>query len=190
MSPGPSFLIVAQNSLAKSRAHGLATSVGTGLGAGIFALLAALGVTALLEQTPTAYFVFRVVGGIYLLWLAFKIWQGSKQALETNSDASQADGSLFGSLLKGFIVQTSNPKTIFIIASIFSAVMPTEPPVNTALYVTLIAFVVDFAWYAIVAVSLSLQNSRDFYRRTKVYFDRFAAFLLLGLGLKLFYELL
>lgn len=189
MSPGPSFLIVAQNSLAKSRAHGLATSVGTGLGAGVFALLAALGVTALLEQTPAAYLVFRIAGGVYLLWLAYRIWQGARQPLAVAAQAGTANGGLLGALVKGLVVQTSNPKTIFVIASIFSAVMPSQPPANTALYVTVIAFVVDFAWYAAVAISLSQQNSRDFYQRAKVIFDRVAACLLVALGLKLFFEL-
>lgn len=186
MSPGPSFLVVAQNALSKSRAHGLATSVGTGLGAGVFALLAALGVTTLLEQTPTVYLVFRIVGGLYLLWLAYKIWQGANQPLNETAAGEQEKGGLAAAMFKGFVVQTSNPKTVFIIASIFSAVMPVDPPARTALYVTIIAFIVDFAWYAVVAVSLSRQNSRTFYQKTKVYFDRFAALLLLALSVKLF----
>lgn len=190
MSPGPSFLIVAQNSLSKSRAHGIATSIGTGLGAALFALLAALGVTTLLEQTPTAYFVFRVVGGVYLLWLAYRIFKGATQPLAEGPEQGLSEGGLITALLKGFIVQTSNPKTIFIIASIFSAVMPDEPPVNTALYVTLIAFTIDFGWYAVVAMSLSKKSSRDFYKRMKVYFDRVAACLLFLLSIKLFTELI
>ncbi len=190
MSPGPSFLVVAQNSLSKSRLHGLLSSVGTGLGAAVFALLAALGVTALLDQTPAAYFAFRVIGGLYLLWLAYLIWRGATQPLLHNDQQSAGYSGLFGSLVKGFVVQISNPKTIFIIASIFSALMPAQPPVNTAVYVALIAFVVDFGWYAIVAFSLSESRSRDFYQRTKVYFDRFAAGLLLLLSSKLFFELL
>lgn len=190
MSPGPSFLIVAQNSLSKTRAHGIATSIGTGLGAALFALLAALGVTTLLEQTPTAYFVFRVVGGVYLLWLAYRIFKGATQPLAEGPEQGLSEGGLITALLKGFIVQTSNPKTIFIIASIFSAVMPDEPPVNTALYVTLIAFTIDFCWYAVVAMSLSKKSSRDFYKRMKVYFDRVAASLLFLLSIKLFTELI
>ncbi len=186
MSPGPSFLVVAQNSLSKSRAHGLATSVGTGLGAGVFALLAALGVTTLLEQVPTAYLIFRIAGGLYLLWLAYKVWQGADQPLSETTADEHKKGSLASAMLKGFVVQTSNPKTVFIIASIFSAVMPLDPPSHTALYVTLIAFVLDFSWYAIVAISLSQQNSRAFYQETKGYFDRFAALLLLALSVKLF----
>ncbi len=190
MSPGPSFLVVAQNSLSKSRANGVATSIGTGLGAAVFALLAALGVTTLLEQSPKVYFVFRLAGGLYLLWLAYRIWRGAKQPLGAISGTQSGQSELFGSAVKGFVVQVSNPKTVFIIASIFSAVMPTTPPMNTALYVTLIAFVVDFAWYALVAVSLSHAGSRQFYSRAKAGFDRFAAALLVALSIKLLSSLM
>ena len=190
MSPGPSFLIVAQNSLSKSRLHGLFTAVGTGLGAALFALLAALGVTALLEETPAAYFVFRLLGGLYLIWLSYLIWRGATQPMIVNTQADKTQASILMSLLKGFTVQVSNPKTVFIIASIFSSVMPNQPPVNTALYVTVIAFLIDFGWYALVALSLSKQASRDFYQKAKRYFDWFAAGFLLVLGAKLIFELL
>jgi len=190
MSPGPSFLVVAQNSLSKSRLHGLFTAIGTGLGAALFALLASLGVTALLEETPTAYFVFRLLGGLYLIWLSYLIWRGATEPMEVSTQADKSQASILMSSVKGFTVQVSNPKTVFIIASIFSSVMPSQPPVNTALYVTVIAFLIDFGWYALVALSLSNQASRDFYQKTKACFDRLAACLLLALGVKLIFELL
>lgn len=190
MSPGPSFLVVAQNSLSKSRLHGVATSIGTGLGAGFYALLAGLGVTALLEQQPMAYFFFRLAGGLYILYLAYIIWRGAIQPLGSSTENSASGTRLINSLVKGFAVQISNPKTVFIIASIFSAAMPTQPPANTALFVTVIAFVIDFTWYALVALSLSKESSKRFYQKAKIYFDRFASILLTLLSLKLFWSLM
>ncbi|MBX2848507.1 MAG: LysE family translocator [Acidiferrobacterales bacterium] len=189
MSPGPSFLIVAQNSLSRSRADGFATAIGTGLGAAFFACLAALGVTTLLEQSPKFYWLFRAIGGVYLLWLAYRIWRAATQPLDALEASKSVSTNLLASGIKGFIIQTSNPKTIFIIASIFSAVMPDNPPANTAVFVTLIAFVIDFSWYAIVAASLSQAGSRAFYAAGKTVFDRVAAVLLLALSFKLFFEL-
>lgn len=47
MSPGPSFLFVARNSIALSRNHGLATALGMGLGSLIFTVLALMGLQAI-----------------------------------------------------------------------------------------------------------------------------------------------
>ena len=108
MSPGPSFLVVAKNSLSQSRAHGIATAVGTGLGVAIFAILASLGVTTLLKQVPSAFMVFKILGGLYLLYIASKIWRGARQPLLT--DQGKADVSLYKAFVHGLITQTSNPK--------------------------------------------------------------------------------
>jgi len=82
-------------------------------------------------------------------------------------------------------VQTSNPKTALVIAGIFAAFMPAEPPSFTVPLIAIIAFVIDFSWYAFVALCLSAQRSRRLYAAAKVWLDRFAAILLALIGLRL-----
>lgn len=185
MSPGPSFLVVAQNSLAKSRAHGLATAVGTGLGVAVFAILASLGVTTLIEKMPTLYLVFKLVGGLYLIYLAWRIWGGAKQPLPNQESSSVVVDSLFKSFLMGLATQTSNPKTALVIAGIFAAFMPAEPPQNTTVLIALIAFLIDFSWYAVVALTLSSERSKSVYAKAKTNFDRVAAIFLGAVGVRL-----
>jgi threonine/homoserine/homoserine lactone efflux protein len=189
MSPGPSFFIVAQNSLSKSRAHGVATALGTGLGVSLFAILASFGVTALLQNIPSAYLAFKLVGGAYLLYLAYKIWRGAREPLEMANEGDGApvkqQGSLYRAFLTGLITQTSNPKTALVIAGIFAAFVPAEPPSNTAALVAIIAFVIDFCWYAIVAISLSTKATRNVYKKAKTSFDRTASIFLGVVGIKL-----
>ena len=185
MSPGPSFLVVAQNSLSKSRAHGLATAVGTGLGVAIFAALASLGITTLIETVPTLYLAFKIVGGLYLLYLAWRIWGGAKQPLPTQTGGADEQGSLFKSFGMGLATQMSNPKTALVIAGIFAAFMPSEPPANTSILIALIAFVIDFSWYALVALTLSSKRSKSVYIKAKENFDRVAAVFLGAVGIRL-----
>ena len=185
MSPGPSFLVVAKNSLSQSRAHGIATAFGTGLGVAIFAVLASLGVTALIEKVPSAYLLLKIIGGLYLVFLAWKIWGGSKQVLTPEQIEPGSKTTLYRAFLSGLITQTSNPKTALVIAGIFAAFVPSSPPANTALLVTIIAFVIDFSWYAAVALTLSTARSRGVYLKAKTGFDRVAAVFLGAVGIKL-----
>jgi len=187
MSPGPSFLVVAQNALSKSRAHGVATALGTGLGVSLFAVLASFGVTTLLETMPNAFLLFKLIGGAYLLFLSWKIWLGSRTDLAEIKVQNDGADSLLKSFLSGLITQTSNPKTALVIAGIFAAFVPSDPPPNTTLLVAVIAFIIDFSWYAIVAISLSANKSRQIYQRVKIGFDRTAAVLLAVVGLRLLF---
>lgn len=189
MSPGPSFFVVAQNALAKSRAHGLATAVGTALGVAIFAVLASFGVTTLIQNVPSAYIVFKILGGAYLFYLAIMIWRSAKQPLAmTDEQATGKETSLYKAFLMGLITQTSNPKTALVIAGIFAAFVPAQPPPNTTVLVALIAFIIDFAWYAAVAITLSTARSRDVYTRAKTGFDRVAAVFLGAVGMRLLFS--
>ena len=185
MSPGPSFMVVAKNALGYSRAHGVATALGTGLGVALFAVLASFGVTTLIETVPGAFFVFKLLGGTYLLYLAWKIWQGASEPLETSSGVSKQLVGLAAAFRQGLITQISNPKTALVIAGIFAAFVPANPPVNTTWLVAIIAFVIDFSWYALVAISLSTSSSRKVYQKAKIWFDRVASVFLGLVGIRL-----
>ena len=187
MSPGPSFLVVAQNSLNKSRAHGIVTALGTGLGVSIFAVLAGFGVTTLLNSLPSAFFIFKLLGGAYLLFLAWRIWASSSSKIAELGIQDEATNSLLKSFLSGLITQISNPKTALVIAGIFAAFVPATPPPNTTALVAIIAFTIDFSWYAIVALSLSADKSRHMYQYVKTGFDRTAAVFLGAVGIRLLF---
>ncbi len=86
ISPGPSFIYVAQNSISKSRKHGLFTALGTGTGAALFGFLAVMGLQAVLLAVPSAYLILKIGGGLYLLWLAFKIIKHAKEPIAMEND--------------------------------------------------------------------------------------------------------
>ncbi|MEO7885550.1 MAG: LysE family transporter, partial [Polaromonas sp.] len=82
VSPGPSFVQVARIAVSRSRADGLAAALGMGLGALVFAALALAGLQALLAALPGVYMALKVIGGLYLMWIAFHIWRGARHPLE------------------------------------------------------------------------------------------------------------
>ncbi len=187
MSPGPSFMVVAQNAIAKSRAHGIATAFGTAMGVTLFAVLASVGVTALLEASPKVFLAFKICGGLYLIYLAMRIWIGSSQPLASISQNSHND-TVFKAFLSGLITQCSNPKTALVIAGIFAAFVPMNPPRFTMILVAAIVFLIDFAWYVFVAVVLSNARSKSVYSRAKTSFDRVAAGFLGLVGVRLIFS--
>ena len=183
MSPGPSFVIVAKTALAESKERGFGLSVGMGLGAASFFLLAVFGLYAVLETVPTLYMGLKIIGGMYLCYLAYKIIRHAKEPLDKVEYAKEK--SFWGYVLYGFAVQMSNPKTAIVIGSIVAAFLPREIPPMTPWILALMGFLTDLVWYGMVVLLFSRPKAQRGYLRFKVWIDRLAGGVLGILGLKL-----
>ena len=189
MSPGPSFIFIAQRTLTTSRKHGLISALGLGTGAAIFAVLSCLGLFVVLETAPFLYGALKIFGGLYLLFLAYRIWNSSKGDDNAKSsvieDGSDNETSISASYLLGLMTQLSNPKTAIVIGSIIMAFLPTETPPYTFIIITVLMFLSDWAWYSIVVVALSTKRAQKAYNRFKTSINRVASGLLAFMGAKL-----
>lgn len=186
MSPGPTSIYVAKNSIAISRKHGLYTAFGTGTGAAIFGLLAVLGLQALLLAVPSAYLVLKICGGLYLLWLAYKIIKHAKEPIEMDQSVS-SQMSFRRAFTTGLITQLANPKIAIVLASIFTALLPKDIPTYYYFVLPLLCFFIDAGWCSLVAVALSAEKPRRVYLKFKAVFDRGAGVVMTVLGLKLIF---
>ena len=128
MSPGPSFILVANTTLSLSRRHGIAAAAGMGAGGVILALLALMGLHAVLTTAPAVYFVFKVFGGLYFAYLAVRLWRGAKFNLKVEGGDSIRRNSLKKSFFISLGTQLSNPKAVVIYSGIFAALLPQEIP--------------------------------------------------------------
>jgi threonine/homoserine/homoserine lactone efflux protein len=81
ISPGPSFVLVARTAVAASRRDGLAAALGMGVGGVVFGGLALLGLSAVLTQVPWLYAGFKLLGGLYLAYLAVRLWRGAARPI-------------------------------------------------------------------------------------------------------------
>jgi len=88
VSPGPSFLMVAKTAASAGRSNGLNAALGMGLGTLIFAIVSLLGLNAVFLAVPAHYVALKLVGGLYLAYMGFRIWQGAKQPLDVSIDAT------------------------------------------------------------------------------------------------------
>ncbi len=186
ISPGPSFILVSKTALSKPLSEGVGISIGLSLGAVFFTLLAIFGLYTLFEAVPLLYRTFKVLGGLYLIYLAYKILKHSGESLSVDDMKIQKKSKGFiKAILFGFLTQISNPKTAIIIGSIFAALLPQELPSYSEILLCLLAFSIDAIWYCTVVLLLSTNKSQKLYLKFKKYIDRVGGTLLAGLGLKL-----
>lgn len=185
-SPGPSFIMVARTAASAGRVGGLSAALGMGLGALLFAIASLLGLNVVFMAVPALYVALKLVGGLYLAYLGFRIWQGARQSLEAAADAaSEHSAPRRGYLLLGLATQVSNPKTAIVYASVFAAFLPASPSIQYNLAVIALVFVIEAGWYALVATALSSEAPRGTYLRYKKWVDRLAGAIMGALGVKL-----
>jgi threonine/homoserine/homoserine lactone efflux protein len=187
MSPGPSFLYVARTSMANSRQSGLAAAAGMGVGGAIFAALAVLGLKAVFASHPWLYLTVKLAGGAYLVYIGIQMWLGAKQPMDIKPAEAGAVATSRRTFAVALATQLSNPKTAVFYGSIFAALLPQaiSPFVSVAL--PLIVFLIEIAWYSIVALVLSASGPRAVYLRAKTAIDRTAGAVMSLLGVKLIF---
>jgi len=166
MSPGPSFLIVAQAAMSKSRSEAIAISLGMGTGAAIFAILASIGLYVVIENVPWLYVLLKIAGGFYLCYLAYKIWKSSKLESNNKIENNNVNG-IYKSFLLGLLTQISNPKTAIVFGGVFAAFLPSSVPAYSYLILCILSFIVDACWYIIVSLILSTPKAQNTYSKYK-----------------------
>lgn len=75
--PGPDMLLSLSRGLSQGRAAGCAHACGAGVGIMGHSLLAAFGVSALLTASQTAFWVMKLVGAAYLIYLGVQQWRSA-----------------------------------------------------------------------------------------------------------------
>jgi threonine/homoserine/homoserine lactone efflux protein len=82
LAPGPDSMLVMRNTLRRGRSAGWITACGTLSGLLVWAVAAALGLSALLRVSHVGYDILRLAGAAYLIWLgATSLWpRGGRRA--------------------------------------------------------------------------------------------------------------
>jgi threonine/homoserine/homoserine lactone efflux protein len=187
ISPGPSFVFVVRTAVAQSRREGLAAALGMGVGAMLYGALAVLGLRTLMQDGGLLFTALKFAGGLYLLYLAWKIWRHAADpiAVETSGAGTANLGKAF---VLGLLTQFSNPKIVAVFGAVFAALLPANP--EPWLYWALPPLILlqETTWYAIVALAFSATRPRALYLGAKRWVDRAAAAFIGVLGVRLIVE--
>ena len=108
LTPGPAVLLVLSQALARGARKSVWSSCGILAANGIYFLLSATGVGALLAASPRLFLVIKWVGAAYLIYLGASAFFGKTSVLASPEPGS-AEATGGRSFLNGLILQISNP---------------------------------------------------------------------------------
>lgn len=119
LSLGASAILVLSKGAAQGTRKGMAVIGGFNLAVSLYFILSALGITALIVASATAFLVIKWLGIAYLVFLGLSAMFSKSGALKVKAETSKQQ-SLPSRVAQGFMVEFSNPKAVLY----FTAILP------------------------------------------------------------------
>ncbi len=166
ISPGPSLAVVIRNTISGGRFQGVMTGIGHGIGIGIYAFMAVMGLSSLLINNENIFKTFQLAGAIILLWIAYKMII-NKPSEVSNENITRGRG-----FIEGFMIAFLNPKILVFLVAVFSQFINSDINILDRAIIAIMASVIDMAWYVLVALLLAGTSLIDNFRSNAVLIDR------------------
>ncbi len=168
ISPGPDIIYVLMQSITFGKKYGIATAFGLVLGIIIHTSLIAFGVSAIIQNSPKVFFSIKLLGAIYLLYLAYKVYKSS--SIINLDDNSVPKKTVLELVKQGFIMNVLNPKvTIFFLA--FFPVFIDVSKEKTTLQIYILGFLFMAQAFVIFSLLAIITDKSTVFLRTNKRFS-------------------
>jgi threonine/homoserine/homoserine lactone efflux protein len=129
ITPGPDSLFIMARSATQGWRAGFVACWGIGSGVFVHVFAAALGLSALLATSATAFTVVKVVGAVYLAWIGIGMLRQRVGANEAVVADAPPRAISYGAIFRqGFLTNVLNPKVaLFFLAFVPQFIAPDAP---------------------------------------------------------------
>ena len=180
ISPGPSLAVVIRNTISGGRFQGVMTGIGHGIGIGIYAFMAVMGLSSLLLNNEKLFMIFQIAGAIILLWIACKMILNKPS--DVIDDEKQFSRKGF---IQGFMIAFLNPKILVFLVAVFSQFIKSDINILDRFIIAIIASFIDMGWYVFVSLLLAGTSLINNFRSNAVLIDRSIGTILIMISLLL-----
>jgi threonine/homoserine/homoserine lactone efflux protein len=185
-TPGPNVLIVTQLAAAGDRRSALFAGLGITTVAVVWASLALLGVDALFRAHAGARLAVQAAGGLYLFYLAGKLWRAGDRTAEATKPGP---ASAWEAFRRGFLTNILNPKSALFFGSVFTTALPAAPSGTLVLAALGLVAFNALVWHALLALAFSRTSAQLAYAARRGEVNRLAAGIASAFALRLYWQL-
>jgi threonine/homoserine/homoserine lactone efflux protein len=155
---GPISLLCIRRTLAEGRVVGLVSGLGVATADATYGAIAAFGLTALTDLLVDGRRVLGVVGGLFLLWLAWRTFRAVPG--EARSDERTRPRGLPGAYLSTLGLTLTNPMTILSFAALFVGLGVTGGDAAGATLLSAGVFLGSAGWWVVLVGTVGALRSR------------------------------
>ncbi len=147
ITPGPGMFATIARALHGGFRPALSMIAGIVTGDVLFLLLVVFGLAVVAETLGDFFLIVKVTGGLYLIWLGWKMWKTEPSAVEI--DKTDDNRRLAGGFVPGLTITLGNPKVIIF----YVAFLPTfiDLAQLTVLNIAVVATVVSIVLATVLA---------------------------------------
>ena len=164
-SPGPDNIFVLTQSIVNGKKYGLATVAGLVTGCIIHTTLLAFGVSAIIKESESLFFIIKLFGAVYLIYLAFKIFKSDASIIILEDGIKRkSTKQLFK---QGFIMNVLNPKVSIFFLAFFPGFLFSNT-INTIVQFYTLGFLFMFVSFTVFsAIAILAGTISEYIRKHK-----------------------
>jgi threonine/homoserine/homoserine lactone efflux protein len=189
LSPGPDFLLVVKSAIRSRKNCAVGVAFGIASANAIYIILCIVGVGEILSRSLVLMRILKLLGGVFLCYVAFMALRARKgdYAYIGNASVGGADAkvSFFGEYLTGFISGITNPKNLIFYLSLFSVILNRNIGLSLKIGLGLWMTALVFLWDAFIIFVLAQDRVRKAFSRIAFYVDKVAGTILGLIGITL-----
>ena len=126
VTPGPDMALFVSRTMNWGRSHGFATVLGAITGIAVHTTLVAFGISVLIVTAPAAFWALKIVGALYLIWLAIQAVRSGGGILVVRSAGKQP--SWWQSHMTGLGINLTNPKVALFFVTFLPQFVSADDP--------------------------------------------------------------
>jgi len=154
---GPISLLVIRRTLAEGRLYGLVSGLGVATADATYGAIAAFGLSAITDVLVNARQVLGLVGGVFLLWLA---WQTIRSNPTDAATVTARRGGYAGAYLSILGLTMANPMTILSFGALFAGLGVTSGATGDAALIVLGVLLGSTAWWVVLTTIIGTLRTR------------------------------
>ncbi len=188
VTPGQDVAYIVSKGASLGWRNGVIAALGIGAGCFVHVFAAALGLSAILATSATAFTVVKLAGAGYLVWIGLSMWRGNGNKKDEGGEPQYLRISKRRLFSQGFLTNALNPKVaLFFLAFLPQFVSVDSPTKPLAFLVLGIIFtvngtLVNMGWAWSASRISQLFNGGGKYA---TWIKRVAGTLFIGLGVRL-----
>lgn len=190
ISPGPNGFLIAKTVPLSGKKAGFANTWGFIAAFYIHGSLSIFGISLLLVQSSQAFFIFKMLGAAYLIWIGIKAIiaaiQGVKPVIQNDTKKNTVKPtSIKAAFLEGFLTNVLNPKvSMFYLAAFPQFISTNDSAINAYALVTAHSLV-NFVWFSLMIIMLSKVKTATNHPSFKRWLNSITGAVFIGFGAKL-----